>query len=284
MIYSICMSHCKTYIVLAGLLGLACGYGISCLSCSDSSKSPVYQFEKDSAAKGVEAIRSLPPVCRAAIIGSRCGFFYTPGGGSAYANNEQYSGAERVQYFAVGHAAHFVDFEGKEHRFYDVIRTRDKEGNHKQTWIKAMQYIGNSTDEAIFSALSDEVIQLAQQAAKRHLNSLSKEFRTAWLAEQAGLLYQADGQNFYTGEVQRKRIPGTHVELITRLTNNNVFYNDAKGKKQNFNDIKRKLQQNFRARSAWEYASYCATIVGAEPILALYEDDVNTLRKVSGSK
>lgn len=269
-------------VVFVALLALAGGYGLSSLMPgSNEQAEPSYSFAAEDAAKAEALIRALPPHCQAALIGSRYGLFFTPGGGDAYNSNEQYSADEKTHYYAVFRNAQLVDFDGKVHRFYDIIGERDRIKNAKAQWIAVMQYIGRNSDEVIFAPFKPELIRLAQQAAKYHLSSMSKEFRTAWLAQQACLLSTPDGQNFFTGRVTRKRVPGTHTELITRDMSGNPQYADAKGKKRDFNEIYRKLNGHIRARAAWEYASYCAAIVGSEAILSVFPDEVADLRKAN---
>lgn len=267
------------------LLGLGGGAALSCLGTSSDTKDtkpapPAYAFETKIAEEGTRCIQALPPICRAAIISSRFGLCFTPTGSTAYDHLSSYSPEEKVQYYGVRNAAQLVDYEGKVHKFFDVLRMRDKDGdeNH-QLWIKAMQCIGASSDEAVFAPLQADIKLLAQLAAKHHLSSMPKEFRQAWLAEQAHLFFSENDEPFYTGKQEPQFVPGTNHKFVVREVNDKAKYADSKGKIQVFSEVYNKVQQAPRARVAWTYASYCAAIVGKDAIFELYPKELKRLKK-----
>lgn len=238
-----------------------------------------YAFEDADVALAVKNIRALSPLCRAAFIGMRWGLFFRFDGGEAYYNNERFHEKEHVHFYEVTGDAQMVDFEGNVHRFYNVIRRNLVEEGHRDAWVEATGCIGRTSDEAVFAAFREDIVKLAQVAAAYHMKQLPEELRTAWLVQQACLLSIPEGKSFFTGEVQRKRIPGTHIEMVSRGMFGNPQYKDADGKVHSFNDEFKKMTPQQRA--TWEYASYCAAIVGAKNILGAFAQEVKALRKAN---
>ena len=250
---------------------------------TEASKAPKKgysnKYEKAEAAKGIAAIHKLPNIARDALICSRFGLLFTSDGSLAYSPDEDFSADEKVQYYGVAGTAQFVDREGKTWEYFQALRERDKTENHAPDWITAMQAIGSSSDEDVFEPFQSELIALAQQSAKYHLDKLSTEQRAAWLAEQSNSLFTENNKPLYTGRILRNRIPGTHTECTAHELNRDAVFVDAKGQKQRFMPLYRQVDSDLRARAAWRHASNIATMVGAEYILELYASETKAIRK-----
>lgn len=273
---------CKLGITIAALVGLGVGYGVSLL-CADGGQQEAIlcAAERDDAAKGAAAVRSLPDVQKAALIASRYGLLFIPGGDSGFQNDERYSHDLRVQEFPVRRGACYVDFEGKVRNFYKTIEHR-KEKKQIESWMEAMRAIGAVSEDAVFAEMEDEVKRQALLTLKYHLDNMPADLRSAWLAEKAHLLFSEKGGTFYTGRVVRKRVPGTHVETISREVTGEAKYVDAAGRKCTFQHMLNKLSKQPRAHSSWQYASYCAAVMGTEAVLEAFAAEVEQMKKAAG--
>lgn len=267
------------YVVLAFALGYLFPHNLE--EAADQKPQEMlglYSFEKKNVQKAEKLYEALPPRVKAALVGSRMGLIFQADGGDAFQDNEKYSSDEKLQYYAVVRKALYIDFEGNAHLFYDAIQERDSTAGAKEKWIEMMQLIGATTDEAVFAALGDDVKKLAQQALQYHLKSLSRESCDAWLAEKCRLLYHPKGKNFFTGEVRRMRVAGTHREWVRRVVSNDALFIDSQGATRCFNDAYNRVESNPRERAAWKFASYCATLLEPEDVLALYPEKANAMR------
>lgn len=282
----------KTTIITASaalLIGLGVGLSISLLGSDPVPEQPalakpakkafINKHEKKLIDTGIANMKKLPDHIKAALIASRYGLLYIPGRISAYSVNDNYSPEEKVQYYPVLGNSQYVGLDGNMYKFYDVIRDRNTNKELTDAWVTVMQCIGGTSDEAIFSEFTDDITALAQKAAQNHLSTLSNDERNAWLAAKSHFLFAGANEDIYTGRLVRERVPGTNIECTTHEATNEAKYMTPDGKEQNFNQIYRRIRGNNRTSIAWQYASYCAAIVGAKPILALYPEQVKAMRK-----
>ena len=246
----------------------------------------VSAFPKGEVQKGVSALKSLSGALRECLVAELMGLVFSPDATrSAYA--DALSSENQTEYYPIHPAARYIDRQGESRNWqetYAGVKGKNKAGkSYESIWTACKQASATTSEEAILAEFSDDVTNLALQAAKYHLNKLPIEMRDAWFALYGDMLYMQDGSSAYTGSHSIKRHGVVHMkrQIVTRTYKRDALFIDSKGKEQRMDDVFRDM---YKISDTLRHINWCASLVGVQDILSLYSQETNAMRIAGQAK
>lgn len=237
--------------------------------------------QKAEAKKGINALKGMNKAMREACIAERLGLIFTPSGRPAYSAALTNTTGEDMgsTYHNINSEASYVGSDGKLHNYNEAIGKHTKKKGTPAPLIKLRKaYETAGGEEIIFAAYAKETTDICLQTAKYSLAQLPDELRDAVLAELAGLIFQAD-ENAPDKDTTQVSIAGTTHTMEVRAADDKARYIDSKGTRQKYASILRKAQSNQVQWRARILTLWCAQLIGAEEVLALYPTELETMKK-----
>lgn len=269
---------------------LACACIISALTWQHSVSYAAYEpnvdvndYPKEDVKKGMQAMRLLTKNAREAVIAEKMALLFLLSGESAY-GEERHSSEHGTKYFEVKPEAKFMSSSGKMLDFNQELNTFRKKKFTNNTgwdiWVQAKQGICAVGEDVIFTAFANDVTKITQQTAKRHLKAVPAKLREAWLAQWGGMLFMPDGSDAYdTPEPMKKYATfSAKREFAMNKRKPGAKFIDTEGKEQDADAVWAMHTKSERNLKIMFSASWCAGIIGADDILALFPKEVKALR------
>ena len=216
--------------------------------------------------KAVATLRSMPKPVRWHLLAEKLGLLFMPSNGAF--GYDSSNGEIRV-------GSHFIGADGKE---YDAKAEFKSISWYFGGWKYSAAVIDHLGQEAVFSKISSEVTTLVLKNAKYQLDKLAEEqpeMREMCLAYLAKLCYLPDGKSPY-GKMETKTVFNKLPIQYYDLDHKGCLFVDTEGTEHKYDEVPRKYAS--LGGNRWEILNICAHHVGVKDILALFPDEVKTLR------
>lgn len=235
-------------------------------------------FPKEVVREGQDALKSLPFMVRDTLIAEHLGMLFTDSWDAGYWTEGPGWGQPR-------YGCRFVDRTGKMQLFF---HTRDQaygkgkmaERNRKSVEI-AKTNMKQVADDVILMGISKDVTRVVLQTAKFHLRGMPSKLRDAELAYWGDMLYTSEGESGYTGETKSEgHIWGAHnvkQGMSWKEERADALFTDSKGRELSFREVRSQLRTK-KSDYASKIVRWCANLVGAKDILAMFPKEVKAMR------
>ena len=268
---------------IVGICLVAAGGMTSPVQAAFSSDAKVEEYPKEEVKKGVQALRTMPSTLRQACFAEKLGLLFMATQASAYKDELSSNSEEGCSFYGVRDNAQFVTSNGKVMNFLkelqDSFNKKNTGKSNREMWTRAKRAIGAVGEEVVFAAFAADITKIAQQTAKTQLKSLPSKLRDAWLAHWGNFLFMEDGSNPYSGETRSRRhgTVGFQRELVTKNRRFGAKYIDSQGNKQDAAEVWQAFTKTPRNAWAYDTASWCVCVVGAEDILAMFPKETKAM-------
>lgn len=214
----------------------------------------------------VEYLRSLPKTTRWVFISERMGLLFMPQSGAV--------GISQWGWMEGG--SHFIGADGCEYDSVSELKIVEDRGGRPE-WNRNSDIVDRLGREVVFAELSEEVSELVLQNAKYEIEKMGESQpvrRDMFLAWLAGIFYTPEGEPAQSKEAvatgaHKKPIREVQFDAQSRFT-------DTRGDEWSIADVIEKYGHPHHDR--WLILETCTHHIGNSAILALFAEEVKTLR------
>lgn len=241
-------------------------------------------FPKEVVREGQDALRVLPTMGRDAIIAERMGMLFMDSWDGGYWTEGPGWGSPKGGCKFIDRTGKPRDFRSAREQAYGKGKAAQRNWEFTGLAKKNMQQV---VDDVIFIGISKDVTRVVQQTAKFHLSGMPTKLRDACLAYWGDMLYTSEGDSGYTGEVKSEgHIWGAHnvrQGVSWKVARGDAMFIDSKGKELSFSEVNSQLDTK-KSGYAKMIVRWCANLVGAEDILAMFPKEVKAMRAAYAKK